>query len=189
MGSDYSPGANYLGLTIEKLTELLGMEITTLLGCDIISEYKVLFDYKNRSVIFSDKKNEIEGSEISLTLQMGVPLIKLMIENKMLNFYLDTGAKISYLKEEITENFEKKEVFKDFHPIVGKFETATYDIITTIGDINFNVKYGNLPEALRLTFMIGGTDGIIGKDFFCNFKVLLDIGNYKLKYSSVKNTK
>ena len=72
---------------------------------------------------------------------------------------------------------------KDFYTGVGKFETGCFDIKTSFGDNNFNVKYGNLPALLQMTLMLGGTDGIIGFDFFNNFKVVLDLKNNKLKYA------
>jgi hypothetical protein len=34
-----------------------------------------------------------------------------------------------------------------------------------------------------MTLMLGGTDGIIGFDFFNNFKVVLDLKNNRLKYA------
>ena len=185
MGTGYTAETNYLGLTIEKLSELLGKEITTLLGCDLLSKYKILFDYNNKSVIFSDENIDMEGTEIPIALFMGIPVIELIIGDKKLKFYLDSGAKLSYLNKEFTENLESAGIKEDFHPGAGKFKTFTYDIFTGLGDFKFKVKYGNLPDILQLTFLISEIDGIIGQDFFNNFKILLDIGSKKLKYKPV----
>jgi hypothetical protein len=40
-------------LTVSKISEMLGTEITTLLGADILSDYKILFDYKNEIIEFN----------------------------------------------------------------------------------------------------------------------------------------
>ncbi len=40
---------NYMGLTVSKISEMLGKDITTLLGSDVISTFKILFDYNNNS--------------------------------------------------------------------------------------------------------------------------------------------
>jgi hypothetical protein len=97
--------------------------------------------------------------------------------------FLDTGAKLSYLSGSITSNYESIGTEEDFYPGVGKFETECFDISTSFGVNNFNVKFGNLPTLLQMTLMLGGADGIIGFDFFNNFKVVLDLKNNRLKYA------
>ncbi len=100
-----------------------------------------------------------------------------------LKFFLDTGAKLSYLSDSLTSNYESVGTDEDFYPGVGKFQTECFEIPTVFGDNEFVVKYGNLPPLLQMTLMIGGTDGIIGFDFFNNFKVVLDLKNNRLKYA------
>lgn len=174
---------NYMGLTVSKISEMLGTEITTLLGADILSNFKIHFDYKNEVVDFSKEAITFEGTEIDISNFMGIPIIELSIDNQNLKFFLDTGAKLSYLSDSITSNYESIGTDEDFYPGVGKFETPCYEIPTSFGEHNFIVKYGNLPTLLQMTLMIGGTDGIIGFDFFNNFKVVLDLKNNKLKYA------
>ena len=83
----------------------------------------------------------------------------------------------------MTSNYESVGTDEDFYPGVGKFQTECVEIPTVFGDKEFVVKYGNLPTLLQMTLMIGGTDGIIGFDFFNNFKVVLDLKNNRLKYA------
>ena len=180
--TNYNCSTNYMGLTISKISDMLGTVITTLLGADILSDYKILFDYKNGVVEFNKKEIDFEGNEISISNFMSISILKLSINNQELNFFLDTGAKLSYLSDSITNNYEKVGTEEDFYPGVGKFETECFEISTNLGDNNFIVKYGNLPELLQMTLMLGGTDGIIGFDFFNNFKVVLDLKNNKMKY-------
>lgn len=179
----YNCSTNYMGLTVSKLSEMLGMEISTLLGADILSDFKILFDYKNEVVEFDKEEISLDGTEIRISNFMNIPIIELSIDNQKLKFFLDTGAKLSYLSDTITNNYESVGTDEDFYPGVGKFETECYDITTNFGDSNFIVKYGNLPTLLQMTLMLGGTDGIIGFDFFNNFKVVLDLKNNKLKYA------
>jgi hypothetical protein len=172
-----------MGLTVSILSEMLGTEITTLLGADILSDYKILFDYKNEIIEFNKEAIALDGNEIGISNFMGIPIIELFIDNQKLKLFLDTGAKLSYLSGSITNNYESIGTDEDFYPGVGKFETECFDISTSFGDNNFNVKYGNLPTLLQMTLMLGGTDGIIGFDFFNNFKVVLDLKNNRLKYA------
>lgn len=71
---------------------------------------------------------------------------------------------------------------EDFYPGVGKFETECFEVLTSFGDKTFIVKYGNLHEVLQMTLMLAGKDGIIGYDFFNNFKVVLDLKNNRIEY-------
>lgn len=173
---------NYMGLTVQKISEMLGTEITTLIGADILSNFKVLFDYKNEVVAFSKDETNSLRNETPISSFMGIPIIELTVDNQKLKFFLDTGAKLSYLDSELTSQQTSIGREEDFYPGVGKFETECYEILTNLGDKEFNVKYGNLPSLLQLTLMLSGTNGIIGFDFFNNFKVCLDIKNGKIKY-------
>lgn len=180
---NYNCSTNYMGLTVSKLSDLLGTKITTLLGADILSEYQIMFDYKNEVVEFNKQEIAFDGSETAISSFMGIPVIELFIDSQKLNFFLDTGAKLSYLSKSITSNYESVGTDEDFYPGVGKFVTECFEISTSFGDNNFIVKYGNLPPLLQMTLMLVGTDGIIGFDFFNNFKVVLDLKNNRLKYA------
>ncbi|MFN4299676.1 MAG: hypothetical protein ACK4EX_08115 [Thermaurantimonas sp.] len=174
---------NYMGLTVSKISDMLGTEITTLLGADILSEYIILLDYQNQVVEFSKQEIDIDGTQADISNFMGIPIIKMTVDNQELKFFLDTGAKLSYLSDSLTSNFGSVGTDEDFYPGVGKFQTECFEITTVFGDNEFVVKYGNLPTLLQMTLMLGGTDGIIGFDFFNNFKVVLDLKNNRLKYA------
>jgi len=174
---------NYMGLTVSKISDMLGTEITTLLGADILSEQNILLDYQNQVVEFSKQEIDIDGTQVDISNFMGIPIIKMTVDNQELKFFLDTGAKLSYLSDSFTSNYENVGTDEDFYPGVGKFQTESFEIPTIFGDKEFVVKYGNLPTLLQMTLMLGGTDGIIGFDFFNNFKVVLDLKNNKLKYA------
>jgi len=183
---DYLCSTNYARITVDKLSELLGMKITTLLGVDILSNYNVMLDYKNNVVKFYGRDIEFEGKEYNLSSINGIPIIELKVERQLIKLFLDTGAKISYLPKEYTSSFEKVGMELDFHPSFGIFQTECFDIKTTFGNKQFNVKFGNLPESLQTTLMVSGVSGIIGYDFFNNFKIVLDLKNNKMKYAAYK---
>lgn len=174
---------NYMGLTVSKISDMLGTEITTLLGADILSDYNILLDYQNQLIEFSKQEIDIKGTQVDISNFMGIPIIKMTVDNQELKFFLDTGAKLSYLSDSLTSKYESVGTDEDFYPGVGKFQTECFEIPTVFGDTEFIVKYGNLPTLLQMTLMLGGTDGIIGFDFFNNFKVVLDLKNNRLKYA------
>jgi hypothetical protein len=174
---------NYMGLTVSKISDMLGTEITTLLGADILSDFKILLDYQLQIIEFNKQEIYIDGTQADISNFMGIPIIKMTVDNQELKFFLDTGAKLSYLSDSLTSNYESVGTDEDFYPGVGKFQTECFIIPTVFGDNEFVVKYGNLPTLLQMTLMLGGTDGIIGFDFFNNFKVVLDLKNNRIKYA------
>lgn len=175
--------SNYMGLTVSKISDMLGTEITTLLGADILSDFKIYLDYQNQITEFNKQEIDINGTQADISNFMGIPIIKMTVNNQELKFFLDTGAKLSYLSDSLTSNYESVGIDEDFYPGVGKFQTECFEIPTVFGENEFVVKYGNLPTLLQMTLMLGGTDGIIGFDFFNNFKVVLDLKNNRLKYA------
>jgi len=179
----FSCSTNYMGLTASKISDMLGTEITTLLGIDILSDYKIFLDYQNQVIEFSKQEIDIKGTQLEISNFMGIPIIKMTVDNKELKFFLDTGAKLSYLSDSLTNNYKSVGTDEDFYPGVGKFQTECFEIPTVFGDTEFVVKYGILPTLLQTTLMLGGTDGIIGFDFFNNLKVVLDLKNNRLKYA------
>jgi hypothetical protein len=181
--ASFDCSTNYMGLTVSKISEMLGTGITTLLGTDILSDYKILLNYHNQVIEFSKQEIVFDGTQIDISNFMGIPIIEMTVDNKRLKFFLDTGSKLSYLSDSLTRNYESIGTDEDFYPGIGKFETPCFEIPTNFGENNFTVKYGNLPTLLQMTLMLGGTDGIIGFDFFNNFKVVLDLGNNRLKYA------
>jgi hypothetical protein len=86
-GENYNCSTNYMGLTVSKLSDLIGTEITTLLGGDILSEYQIMFDYKNEVVEFNKQEIAFDGSETAISNFMGIPVIELFIDSRKLNFF------------------------------------------------------------------------------------------------------
>ena len=181
---DYSCSTNYAGITVEKLSELLGMKITTVLGVDILSNYNVTLDYKNNVAKFCKRNNVVfDGKEYSLSSINGIPIIVLEIEQRPIKLFLDTGAKISYLPKEYTSNFESVGIEPDFHPVAGNFQTECFNIPVKFENEQLQIKFGNLPEQLQKSLSASGINGLVGYDFFNYFKVILDLKNNKMKYA------
>ncbi len=184
---NYNCSTEYLSLTTHKISEMLGTEITTLLGADILSKYNILLDYEKGTAEFSKHDIKFQGKEIHISSFMGIPVIELTVNNHVLRFFLDTGAKLSYIHNKYISKQSFVGIEDDFYPGVGAFQTDVYEIMTRFDNHNFLVKYGNLPNLLQMTLMLGGIDGIIGCNFFENFKVLLDLQNNKLKFEYLTN--
>lgn len=180
---DFDCTTNYLGVTVSDISALLGTNITTLLGADILSEFTIVFDYKKNTVEFGNSSQGFNGKEIPLSNFMGVPIIEATVNQQKLKFFIDSGAKLSYLPESIANQYKSVGMEADYYPGIGKFETICYEIPTEIGSHELVVKYGILPPELQMGLMPAEIDGIIGYDFFKNFKLELQLKAGRLKYA------
>ena len=102
---------------------------------------------------------------------MGIPIVTAGISGHEFQMFLDTGAQISYLQDEILETFPKSGSLTDFYPGFGTFETETYSAKVTLGNVQFSLRCGTLPQLLGMTLMMGGTQGILGNDIFRDRKI------------------
>lgn len=123
---------NYMGLTVSKISDMLGTEITTLLGADILSNFKILFDYKKEVIEFSKQEIDFDGTQTDISNFMGIPIIEMSIDNQNLKCFLDTGAKLSYLSDSLTRNYESIGTDEGFYPGVGK-ESAKFKVQLFVG--------------------------------------------------------
>ena len=158
------------------ISNLLGMHVDALVGYNVLKHFAVLFDYGKGEITFSDEGLSLPDAEaIPIDTSFGVPKVKMSLLGHEGLFFLDTGAKISYVASTTTNGLTPDETDTDFYVGYGDFETPIFNLETTIAGKIFHVRYGNLPMLLECTLMgLSGTKGVIGYDFFNNFKVLID---------------
>ena len=179
---NYACSTDYFGFDIERISGLLGKRITTLLGADILTNYVLQLDYKNKLAAFSSSSFILNGTEIPIGIFMGIPIMEFLVNGQRVKFFLDTGAKRSYLPSDFTNSFEILGVDEDFFPMTGTFKTQLYEINTRLDNHEFKVQYGNLPTLLEMTLTMSGVKGVMGYDFFNYFKVAIDLKNGHLTY-------
>jgi hypothetical protein len=172
----FNTSTNLLGVTTEHISDLLGMTITTLMGTDILSQFVVQFDYQNNTIIFDPEQNPRTSKTVTLpfTTILGVPSISISVDSNPITAFLDSGAKLSYLTNKVTESHKMEGIVEDFHPSIGRFETPTYRIHTSVGGLDLLVLYGNLPSTLSSLLSMQSIDGIIGFDLFMSFVITMD---------------
>jgi len=183
MGRSHQAHRSYQGVTSHSLSELVGTPITTLMGTDLLIKYKVLFDYGHNQVTFSEDEITFEGHETNLQTFMGIPIVKLVLEGEKFKFFLDTGARLSYLSGNVTSKYQSVGIEEDFYPGAGRFRVACFELETIIGNDRFQVKYGEAPALVETMLKMANVEGIIGYDFFIQFRILLDLYHKNLIYS------
>lgn len=171
---------------VEQISLMVGTRITTLLGVDILKEYKILLDYRAGTVKFSKDDIPFDDEVVAVPNAHGIPIVELLIAGKPVKCFLDSGAKLSFMPMEITQNYPSQGIVEDFFPTTGIFHTESYLVPVTFKGGDLTIKCGNLPENLELIMALFNVKGILGYDFFNAYSVLLDLGNSRvgfLKYS------
>jgi hypothetical protein len=180
LGKKHSVTSNYLGVDIERLSSQIGRKITTLLGTDILSKYSVIFDYQKKRIHFDSLPESPQTDGMPIELYSGIPIVKFRINGDNLKAFFDTGAQLSYLRDDITSNYEKSGVSNDFHPTIGSFVTNTFDIKTELNSNKFDVKYGNLPLSIKPLLDMANVDAILGFDFLKSFIIRLNLRDSRM---------
>ena len=163
--------SDYMGLTVEQLQESTEVELVGLLGGDILNQFDFILDLPSEIVAISRDALECVGTSLTLDEFMEIPVITAIVSGREFKMFLDTGAQISYLQDEIIESFPKSGSMTDFFPGFGTFDTETYLVDMGLGCLQFSLRCGTLPLMLGMTLMMGGTEGILGNDIFKDNKV------------------
>lgn len=167
---------------VNNLSRLAGVAFTTLMGMDILSQYRVIFDYASEEITFltHDEEVGLEGVEMHLPSLMGMILVRMQIAGTQCLMALDTGAPVSYLDDSITNGMQPVGEKEDFHPMAGRYVTPVYELETEVGGRTFRATFGNLPMVVSLHLKLLKVDGVIGYDFFKSFKVMIDAAGGKM---------
>ena len=182
LGREFPVHTSIMGDGIGSLCRLSGIEFTTLLGMDILSQYRVVFDYDNRQITFlTDEESGLEGTTIPLVNVMGgVKAVTMQINGQQLKVAIDTGAPLSYVDTMVTDGLEPVGEKEDFHPMAGRYTTPVFQLEAVLGGKRFTGSYGNLPAMMGMSLQLMGLDGVVGYDFFRSFKIQFDFRNSSL---------
>jgi len=183
MDCNYNVTTNYGGTTIPGFCDLIGTQITTLIGADIIKDFIIIFDYQNGSVSFStDPVNDFGGNIVNFTTAMTVPIIEIVVNNQKARCLLDTGAKFSYINESYVLNRESDGTGSDFFIGLGRYERPYFSMESNYCENILNIKYLTPPHQVQAVLSSLRVDGILGYDFMINFKILLNLAGNSLSY-------
>lgn len=180
-GASFATKVNLSGINVQEVSRLVGTNITTLMGGDILSKFKVCLDYHNLTISFEPLSYSIEeGDRIPVQLIDGFMMLPVTINGFQTLSYLDTGAKLSYIGESLqsglTANPERS---NDFYIGIGNYDTVTFSTVATLsnGD-QFPGTFGTLPSRVSAQFFSAEKQAIVGSDLFNHYqKVWIDYSN------------
>jgi hypothetical protein len=162
------------GFTADSISVLSGLDVDGLIGMDILIHFDVQFT-RNR-ITFSDTPifhadTAIKLPIIDMFLGVG-PIINLNIEQKDRRIYFDSGAKLSYLSEDLLVGTPIGEM-EDFYPSIGTYKTNVYKIDVAIDGKIETLTFGVLPSSIRMLLDMTQTKGVIGTELLNKYSIIL----------------
>lgn len=147
-----------------------------LLGMDVINEYPFTLSIKDDFVIIGDDVKSYQTlPKLNISPFVG---LQLLINGHHANMIVDSGAKLSYIDSRFTIGLHSIGHEKDFSPYIGEFIIELFNCETVlpnlyIGKISYVQKYGTPPPMLSAMLCQLHVDGILGVDFFKQFRLHL----------------
>ena len=179
-GREFPVHENYLDVTCDYLSREIGMTVEGLIGADIVSEF-TLGIYPNEQLLQFQTTPAFGNIVLPIDNHLGVPIIRLEVNGKIISAFFDTGAPMSYLLPGALEGLQAECTQEDFYPLVGNFLTPVYRLPYRIGGEAGEMRFGRLPDELQ--GMLEGADvqGIIGTELLKRFGLSLSIRERVLK--------
>jgi hypothetical protein len=154
----------------------LGIEIDWLIGYPTLIRYRLLLDWSARAATFDRAAVRLVGAAalpLSLSPAAPVPLVEIAVVDakRHVRAVLDSGAALSYAPRAAVAGRPPQRTERDFHPMIGTFETDVWTLAITVGGRAITLEAGVLPPAIARVVPADGW--ILGSDFFRDRAVLL----------------
>lgn len=179
-GKEFPVHENYLDVTCEYLSREIGTNVEGLIGANIVREF-TLGIYPNEQMVQFQDTPAFGNIVLPIDNHLGVPIIKLEVNGRVISAFFDTGAPMSYLLPEALAGLEPDCTHEDFYPLVGNFLTQVYRLPYTIGGEAGEMRFGRLPDELRSMLEGGEVQGIIGTELLKRFGLSLSVREHVLK--------
>jgi len=175
-GETINAHKNIMGQTsIDDINQSIeNANVDALIGADVLNKVSFSLSLSNKLMELNPVINHNEYDSFPLSNFMGIPIIFVILNGKEINFFLDTGAKISYLNSNFVQGHNTIKVEQDFYPGFGDFETNIYQLPLDLFNQLKKFDFGVLPKSLELSLSMGGTNGIIGNNILINFDLVID---------------
>ena len=146
-----------LGVTSEYLSQKVGKEINGLVGMDILNKNYIMISLKDKMMFINDDAHyeKLLRQVGGLSRLGGLMGIEMLINGQLARMIVDTGAKISYVKEHFVEGVETKGEADDFSPYIGDFKTSLYSCTTTLlfetnhEEVSYQQDFGIMPSIIE----------------------------------------
>ncbi len=165
-------------MTIERLRKMLGRDVSTKLGMDILGRYHVLFDYRSSTVTFSSGPLELDAFMHRMPLVKGraMPVLDFVVGGRSVRCYCDTGASCSILEEGMVRAGRFMHSDEARSAMAGDYKVFLYKVQVCFGGGAFDAECIEMNDTLSRVTAKKGAEGLMGYDFFYNHRVLMGDG-------------
>ena len=181
-GEEFPAPPGYLGVHPGQLDPHVGLEITTLVGMDLLGKYPVEFNPLSRTMVVEGPPLSEEAFALPLEFYLTIPVIEVGYQGNPIRVIFDTGAQIGYLDGHLTREFPDLEEFTDFFPTLGTFQTTTRRVPFSLGGQAVEQVVGENPNFLQPLFLMSDTVGILGTELLGTFTIQLDVESRQLRF-------
>ena len=180
LGRQLTLPPNFMKISPEYLSQFIGVPIEILLGMDVLKDLYFQINTRESMITFSEFR--FRSSPITLLLEtiMDVPYTEIHMNGETHNVFVDTGAKINFLRKEALVGLEPVDTEMDFYPMVGEFETEVYQIPVDIYGKTHMMRCGVLPPLLEMAFTASGVEGILGTELYEKYVASFERGTKRL---------
>lgn len=181
MGTTFWCKELFMDNNIQDIGRWMGHDVDIMMGLDVLSHFSILVDIQEAKITFSNEPLSQDGVKLLMEQCNGFFTVNLTIKETPVKMIFDTGAKISYINSDFTQNLEPICERDDFSPLINaRYKTPIYQFNAEAGGKQFNAEFGNLPAQLASLLGQYGVDGFIGHDLFKAFKVAIDFENSEI---------
>jgi hypothetical protein len=176
LGEAWTPPTDHARF-LDVAEEHVGVAVEWLIGHPTLSRCRLLLDWLGRRARFARGALPLPGATARpIDLGLPVPRIEIVVagdpDTRVLAV-LDSGAALSYAPTSATAGRVPVRCERDFHPMVGAYETDVFAIPIQIGERSLVIEAGHLPPELHALAHVGG-GWILGSDFFRDRTIVLD---------------
>ena len=167
-------------LSTEFLSEKIGCQIDGLIGMDLMNKVPTSIRLNDGILVYDDDASysiQFQMSPLPI-MANGLLAIRMSVNHKEVKMVVDTGAQISYIREEFISGLELDKTMDDFSPYNSSFKTDTYicETDTLIGHATFPQRFGIPPKEILSILDLFQADGIIGIDLFRRYDLQIRDG-------------
>ena len=102
---------------------------------------------------------------------------------------LDSSNILTYISGLHYEGMKRLSVSSELSSNSTEISTKCYNLTASFENENFNVRLGKATNEISNQFKLFDVDGIIGCDFFSNFKFMLNYEDKTTRYIRIVNYK
>ena len=130
----------HIGLDYHAVNELVGMEISIILGPGQFADKDILIDFATGEISFNAPKPQ-SGAAVDIdTSLMGLPVLRMDVNGHSLKAAFDTGAKYPFVATNTIAELNLGNVigqFEDYNPTLGNFTPSLYKGNLSLGSCEF----------------------------------------------------